>query len=92
MKHDLSTSGTLLHSYLFDERTYREKFRSPLHPMSLAEFFRVGKDITIVVGPSDLPEYGCAHFVSSNLDYKPDACFFREGGRWYLHESLYRCG
>jgi hypothetical protein len=92
MRRDLTTKGTLLHSYLFDESTYREKSSNLRDPMSLAEFLRVAKDVVIVVGHSELEGVECAQFETSNVEYKPGVCFFKEHGRWYLYQSLYPCG
>ncbi len=81
---EMRTAGAALNAYLFDERTFNERFvRSSWRPVSLAEFFRVAKETDIAVffmeGGLDGP---CVMYRSLETKARPSVCFRRSSDGW----------
>lgn len=95
MARELRTPGAPLNAYLFDERTFNEKYARSQRPMSIAEFFRLEKDTDISVVFSEGP---CVTYHSLKTKARPTVCFRRgekgwvyAGGREGFPFSLYPC-
>jgi hypothetical protein len=91
---DLRTPGAWLHDALFGGATPA----SAGAPVSVAELLRAHPDVAMAVSFTRDPRAGevgrpCLEFRAPDVaPAGAPLCFERQGGRWWLAESLYPCG
>ncbi|BDG08937.1 hypothetical protein [Anaeromyxobacter paludicola] len=81
----LGEPGSWLHASLFSTREMEQQAKRRPAPYSFAEFLkRAGKGVRIEVRQPDERNDGfaCTYFHAAGLEYVPEVCFQKSGGRW----------
>ena len=96
---DLKDKSSWLYSYLFAPKEFGEKYKNPLRPMALKQYFNNTSDIQIEVSfiehkGKPNPDWGCIRYKSGSAqtNFVPELCFNFMNGKWFFSNSPYICG
>ncbi|HZZ85772.1 MAG TPA: hypothetical protein VFE30_14620 [Anaeromyxobacteraceae bacterium] len=80
----LAGPGSWLHASIFSTREMEQQAKRRPAPFSFAEFLKKARSLQVEVRQPDERNDGfaCAYFHAPNLDYVPELCFQKAGGRW----------
>ncbi len=80
----LEGPGSWLHASIFSTREMVRQAKRRPAPYSFVEFLKRARGLQIEVRQPDERNGGfaCTYFHAANLDYVPEVCFQKTGGRW----------
>jgi hypothetical protein len=97
VQRDLRDRTSRLYAMLFDSEALKARHADAGLTESWREMLRAHPDLEVVVRFEVVPRqdpyaFPCAEFVASESEPPRVICFFRDGGRWWITDSLYECG